>query len=207
MAAVTSMPSTSARVCAVKCSAACSMPSTRMSSMYPRSPSVNSRRFVLGAAAADLARQLRIEPLTAGDGLDGVEHLHVAGAATQVRAEVPAHVGTIERSTLLVDLRLGAHDDAGDAEAALQPAACGERFGELLSLVVVDAFQGDHVLAGDLGQRLLTADDCLAVDVHRAAPALTARGATVLRQRSGPTRRATPTAGADGRSAPTPARR
>ena len=47
-------------------------------------------------------------------------------------------------------------------------------------LGVVDALEGDDLLAGHLGQRLLAADDRLAVDVHRAAPALTARRAAVL---------------------------
>ena len=36
----------------------------------------------------------------------------------------------LQVGALLVDLRFGAHDDARDAEPALQAAACGERIGE-----------------------------------------------------------------------------
>ena len=86
--------------------------------------------LVLDSAPTDLARQLRRELLAAGDGLDGVEHLHVPGAAAQVRTEVAAHVAAVQLGALLVDLRLGPHDDARNAEAALQAAARGERIGE-----------------------------------------------------------------------------
>ena len=59
----------------------------------------------------------------------------------------------VEVGALLVDLRLGPHHDAGDAEPALQPAARGERVGEALALVGVDALERDDRLAGDLVQR------------------------------------------------------
>ena len=84
---------------------------------------------------------------------------------------------------LLVDLGLGPHDDAGDAEAALQPAAGGEGVGVALALVVVDALERDDRAAGHLGQRLLARHDGLAVDQHRAAPALARRRAAVLGRR------------------------
>ena len=83
----------------------------------------------------------------------------------------------LEVGALLVDLCLGAHDDAGDAEAALQAAARGERVGEPIALVAVDALERDHRLALDLGQRLLAADHRLAVD-HAPCSTRTVRSAS-----------------------------
>ena len=51
-----------------------------------------------------------------------------------------------------------------------------------VALVGVDALERDDRLAGDLGQRLLAADDGLAVDEHGAAAALPRRRAAVLRR-------------------------
>ena len=59
----------------------------------------------------------------------------------------------VEVGALLVDLRLGPHHDAGDAEPALQAAAGGEGVGEALPLVGVDALERDDRLAGDLVER------------------------------------------------------
>ena len=86
----------------------------------------------------------------------------------------------VERRPLLVDLGLGAHDDAGDAETALQPAAGGEGVGERLALGLVDTLERDDRAAVDLVERLLARHDRLAVDQHRAAPALARRRAPVL---------------------------
>ena len=91
-------------------------------------------RLVLGAARADAAGKGCVDHPVLRDGLDRVEHLDVAGAAAQVGAEVAGHVVALQRGALLVDLRLGPHDDAGDAEPALQAAARGEGVGELLPL-------------------------------------------------------------------------
>ena len=110
------------------------------------------RRLVPGAARADAARLLGHQLLAGGDGLDGVEDLHVAGAAAEVGAEVAGHVLAGEVGTLLVDLGLGPHDDAGDAEAALQAAAGRERVGVAGPLVGVEALQGDDGPALDLGR-------------------------------------------------------
>ena len=139
------------------------------------------RSLVLRATASDGRRERGRELLALGDGVDRVEHLHVTGAAAEVSAEVSSHVGTFEVGTLLVDLRLGAHDDAGDAEPALQPTARSEGVGEGLALRRGHALEGDDRLAGHLRQRLLAADHGLAVDVHRAAPALPRGRAAVLR--------------------------
>ena len=78
-----------------------------------------------------------------GQRLDRVEDLHVAGAAAEVGAEVAGGVVAGQRRALLVDQRLGPHDDAGGAEAALQGAAGGERVGVAAALVLVEAFEGD----------------------------------------------------------------
>jgi hypothetical protein len=128
--------------------------------------------LVLRPTSANLARQRRTAGRALGNGVDGVKHLHVAGAPAQVRAQVARHVGALQVCTLLVDLCLGAHDDAGDAETALQSAACSEGVGERLALVGRNTFEREHVLAGHLVERLLTADDGLAVDVYGAATAL-----------------------------------
>ena len=86
-----------------------------------------------------------------------------------------------ERVALLVDLRLGPHHDAGDAEPALQTAARGEGVGEALPLGLVDTFERDDRLAVGLGDVVLARHGRLAVDQHRAAAALTRRRAAVLR--------------------------
>ena len=140
-------------------------------------------RLVLGARCADARTEGRLERLALGDGLDGVEDLHVPGAAAEVGAEVRSHRRAIEVGALLVDLRLGPHDDARDAEAALQATAGGERVGEAAPLIGVDALEGHDRRPGDLGQRQVAADHRLAVDEHRAAPALPRRRAPVLRRR------------------------
>ena len=136
--------------------------------------------FVLGAGAADLVRQCRRARLALGHGFDRVEDLDVPGAPAEVRAEVGGHARPRERVTLLVDLRLGPHDDAGDAEAALQATACGEGIGERLPLGLVDALERDDRLAFDLVQVALACHGRLAVEQHRAAAALARWRAAVL---------------------------
>ena len=90
------------------------------------------------------------------------------------------HVGLREVRAFLVDLTLGPHDDAGNAKATLQTAAGGECFGVPIAFFLVDTFESDDRLSGHLGERLLTTDDRLSVDHHRATSALTRRGAAVL---------------------------
>ena len=132
---------------------------------------------------ADAGAQGGLERLALGHRLDGVEDLDVAGAPAQVGAEVRRHRGPVEVGALLVDLRLGPHHDAGDAEPALQPAAGREGVGVAPALVGVDALQRDDVLAGHLVEPEVAAHDRLAVDEHRAAPALPRRRAAVLGRR------------------------
>ena len=140
-------------------------------------------RFVLRSGLADAGAEGDVERLALGHRLDGVEDLDVSGAAAQVGAEVRRHGVAVEVGALLVDLRLRPHDDAGDAEATLQPAAGGEGAGVAVALGVVEPFQRRDVASGDLVERLCAADDRLAVDEHGAAAALPRRRAAVLRRR------------------------
>ena len=82
------------------------------------------------------------------------------------------HVVALERRALLVDLGLRPHDDAGDAEPALQATAGRERVGIAPALVLVHSLQRDHVPAGDLRHVVRARDLHLAVDHHGAAAAL-----------------------------------
>jgi hypothetical protein len=138
--------------------------------------------FVLRAGTSDAGGQCRFELFALGNGVDGFEDLDVAGAPAQVSTEMAGHVGRIEFGTLLVDLRLGAHDDAGNAEPALQSATRRERVGEGLTFGCRHSFQGHHRSSSGLGEGLLAADDGLAVDVHRATSALAGWRAAVLRR-------------------------
>ena len=136
--------------------------------------------LVLGAAGADAARQCRVDRCSLGDSLDGVEHLHVPGAPAQVGAEVAGHVVALQPRALLVDLRLRPHHDARDAVAALQATTRGEGIGEARAFRFVDALERGDDPAGSLLHRVRAGDLHLAVDHHRAAPALTLRRAAVL---------------------------
>ncbi len=93
------------------------------------------------------------------------------------------HALACERRALLVDLRLGPHHDARNAEPALEPTAGGERIGERLAFDLVDTFEGHDRRALDLVHVALAGHDGLAVDEHGAAPALSRRRASVLRRR------------------------
>ena len=94
------------------------------------------------------------------------------------------HRRAVEVGALLVDLRLGPHHDAGDAEPALQPAARGE--GARRSARRSSASTPSSVttsLPATLSSGEVAADDGLAVDEHGAAAALPRRRAAVLRRR------------------------
>ena len=85
-----------------------------------------------------------------GNRFNGVKDLDVTGASTQVRPEMGRHRFAGEVSTLLRNLMMGAHDDAGNTKAALQSAACGKRVSKLLTFCFGQTFEsGDlFVLAG-----------------------------------------------------------
>src|SRR4026207_11015 len=82
--------------------------------------------FSTTAVLVSMNRPLRLRAVVR-DRLDGLDHLAVAGAATQVAREgiADVHHGRIR---ILVQQPLGGHDHAGAAEAALQRALVLERF-------------------------------------------------------------------------------
>jgi len=137
-------------------------------------------RLVAHRARTDATGGIGSNFLPERHGLDGVEHLHVPGAAAQVRAEVARHVVALQLGALLVDLRLGAHHDAGDAEPALQTAARGECIGEPSALRIVETFECDDFTTSYLLERVGARDLYLAVDHHGAATTLPRRRASVL---------------------------
>jgi hypothetical protein len=106
----------------------------------------------------------------------------VAGVALGVepRAEVAGRVVAGEVGALAVEERLGAHDDAGRAEPALQCPGRDERVSDAVPVGGVEALDRGDRAPLDLRQRDLTADLRLPVDEHGAAPALTRRRAAVL---------------------------
>ena len=149
--------------------------------MYPRSPSVSDAASYFEPDPPIVPARRRFERLAVGDGVDGVEDLHVSRAATEMGAEMRRHAVLGERVALLVDLRLGPHHDPGDAEPALQTPAGGEGVGEALPLLLGDPFERRDRLAVGLGHVVLARHGRLAVDQDRAAAALARRRAAVLR--------------------------
>ena len=91
---------------------------------------------------ADDAGLLQGGFLAVGQILHGVEDLDVAGAAAEVAAEVARGLLAAQVGALAVDEGLGPHQDAGDAEAALQGAVVGEDAGVAVPLGGVEALQG-----------------------------------------------------------------
>ena len=152
----------------------------RMSSTYPLSPSANSVASYLTPRLADAAWQVRGGDRAVLQQLDRLEDLRVAGAAAEVGPE-PAGGGLEgEVAPFLIEQRLGAHQDAWCAEAALERPGHGERIGQLVALGFVEAFKGrDRFAAG-----LLHADqaglDRLPVEEHRAGTALAGGSTSIL---------------------------
>jgi hypothetical protein len=106
--------------------------------------------LVLHSRRADAAGLNRENGAIQRDRLDGIEDLHVAGATTEIRTEMFGHVGLGQSITLLVDLTLGAHDDSGDAEPALESATRGECLGITIAFVLLHTFQRHDRFARDL---------------------------------------------------------
>ena len=132
----------------------------------------------LGHAGADPALGQRHRHLAGGQGLHGVEDLHVAGAPAQVgphmagRVVPPKHLAPVGR---LVQQRLGPHEDARDAKAALQRAVGSKCLGIPDALVVREALhRGDQGPFG-LFHRDLAGHSGLAVQQHSAATTLARR--------------------------------
>ena len=127
--------------------------------------------LVLHAASADPALRDGNRGLAGGKRLDGVEDLHVAGATAQMSTEMAG--GVVAGGFLVAaEQRDGAHHDARRTEAALQCAVGGERVGHPLPLGLVDTLERGDLGASRLLERGLARDARLAVDQHRAAPAL-----------------------------------
>ena len=127
--------------------------------------------LVLHAASADPALRDGNRGLAGGKRLDGVEDLHIAGATAQMSTEMAG--GVVAGGFLVAaEQRDGAHHDAGRTEAALQSAVGGERVGHPLPLILVDTLERGDLGASRLFERGLARDARLAVDQHRAAPAL-----------------------------------
>ncbi len=139
--------------------------------------------FVLRRACTHAGRRWYRRYLVLRHALDGFKDLCVAGAATKMRTQVSRHVFALECCTLLIDLCFGSHDDAGDAEATLQTAACRERRRKLRPLGGVDALERGDRLTGHLLQARLARHDGFAVDQYGATTALARRRATVFRGR------------------------
>ena len=140
--------------------------------------------LVLHPGGADAALGEGHGHLVGDERLDGVEDLHVPGAAAQVGAEVAGRLVAGERALGggLVEQGLGAHEDARGAEAALQGAGGGEGVGEAVALVVAEPLEGGDRPARDPLEAGLARDLGLAVDEHGAATALARRRAAVLRR-------------------------
>ena len=151
--------------------------------MYPRSPSVSCcASYLMPDSPTRLPRLVsKVLPLATASMASRILTYPVQ------RHRWAPRCGAIDRRSsvvaLLVDLRLGAHHDPRDAEAALQTAARGERAGVAVALGVVDSLERRDLATGDLVERLGAADDRLAVDEHRAAAALPRRRTPVLRRR------------------------
>jgi hypothetical protein len=110
-------------------------------------------RLVLVPALADAHRQLAHELLALGESIDRVEDLDVPGASAQVRTEEARRIVAFEVGTLLVDERLGPHDDARRAEPALQCAGGREHVGVALRLGGLEPLDGGDGATGRAGER------------------------------------------------------
>ena len=148
-------------------------------------------RLVLGQRCADLPR-----PITVGQcggarqhlrgQLDRVDDLDVAGAATQVRPEALRDLGACRQRRLLENM-MRAHNNAGDAEAALHGRRDGECAREYAARAFVDAFERDDAASRRLVGGHRTRHLRLAIDEHGTAAALARRRAAVLGRRDGTT--------------------
>ena len=95
------------------------------------------RAFVHQQRRADAARPIDFGEFPAATDFsgkfDGVENLRVAGAPAEMRAKPAGDFLAWHRRVLVKD-PLGAHRDAGNAEAALESAGRDERSGDEITL-------------------------------------------------------------------------
>jgi hypothetical protein len=95
-------------------------------------------------------------------------------------AKVARHIFALEVGTLLVNLRLCAHNYSGNTKSTLQTTACSERVRKRLALRFLDAFQcGDGTTFG-FCNGVLARNLSLAVNHDGAATTLTGGGASVF---------------------------
>lgn len=114
-----------------------------------------------------------------GGGQDGVYHLFIAGAAAQIGGErffhlVPGRVG------VLVDEGIGLHHNAGDAKAALHPAAGHKCVGIDVLAILAQPFDGGHRAAVYFGHGDDAGQYRFAVQVYGASAAGGLWGAAIL---------------------------
>ena len=147
-------------------------------------PEHKLRSLIAVHARADLAggvgRWQRFAPSHAGQQLDGIENLGVAGAAAEVRLQ---RIGDLlaARAGISFQQRHGPHDDAGNAKTALHPPGPNETVGDLLAQLAAEPFGGGHGLAFHPGCLESAGQLRLPVNQHGATAALSHRGTAVLR--------------------------
>ena len=131
--------------------------------------------FVQHQGRADPSRLVEFGEFPAATHLpgefDGVHDLGVTGAAAQVWAEPTANFFA-RHGRILVQHPLGAHDDAGNAEAALQSAGRHECPGQQVALLGRKTFQRGNGLARDGPGLDHAGKHDFPVHHHRAAAAL-----------------------------------
>src|SRR5690242_6209750 len=107
-----------------------------------------------------------------GRGLDGLDDVHVAGAAAEVALEAPPDLLVVRVRVLREQVGRG-HDEARRAVAALQAVLVPECLLDRVELAVLGhALDGGEVLALRLDGEERAALDGLAVDEDRARAAL-----------------------------------
>src|ERR1700676_2796099 len=112
-------------------------------------------------------------------GLNGVDDSSVAGATADMTGEGLRDGFAIIRAALLEQQRR-AHQDAGNAEAALHAALDGKRFTQHAAHLFVGALEGDDLVAFHLFRLAQARQHGPPVDFHHAAAAAALRSATVL---------------------------
>ena len=112
-------------------------------------------------------------------GLDGVDDLHVAGAAADVVVQRFGDLAA-RRRRVRVDQALRGHHDPGGTKAALEAARHREGVGEDVPCPGIEALQGDDVSPGGRAGGHDAGRQRPAIDQHGAAAARTLGRAAVL---------------------------
>ena len=90
--------------------------------------------LVFHSTRTDSAENLRwFDRCVVGNRFDCIKDFDVAGASTEMCTEMRCHRFSGEAGTLFCNLMVRAHDDAGNTETALQPAACCKSICKLLA--------------------------------------------------------------------------